>query len=316
MCFIISPSAYATKMLIPGGEVVGISINSDGLLITQTMTVTDENGKKVCPADNADIRPGDRLFAVDGVHVNSAQQLLNYVQGKKNDIAVTLKRDNEDINTVVRPVLSGDCYKLGIKVKEGASGIGTMTFIDPKTKTFAALGHGISDIDTNSLIKCKSGKILTCSLSEPKKGKKGDPGELNGVLGSEVLGSFTKNTPNGLFGEVESLTMFNTKDAVAIADFSDIKTGDAYILSDLDGHGVLKYKIEIKKAEKGNLDGKNIVFKVTDSNLIDKTGGIVQGMSGSPIIQNGKLVGAVTHVFVNDPTRGYGIFIENMLEVA
>ena len=316
ICFIITPYVYAEKKLIPGGEVIGISMESDGLLVTGTIDVTSDTGEKINPAEKADIKSGDRLISVDGIKIAEVNQLTEYVKNHKNDIVLTLKRNNKNINTVITPVLSGDSYKLGIKVKAGACGIGTISFIDPDTKKFVALGHGISDLETNTLIKCKSGKIQTCSLTEPTKGKRGNPGELNGKLESDTLGRLYANTPNGIFGKLENFDFLSNREEMPVADFSEIKSGEAYILSDLDGKQLTKYTINIKKAEKGNLEGKNIVFKVTDEELINKTGGIIQGMSGSPILQNGKIIGAVTHVFVNDPTRGYGIFIENMLAEA
>jgi len=311
-----SSYAFAEKTLIPCGDVVGISIMSEGLLVTDTIELTNNDGKKITPAKKAGIKCGDRIISADGNPINSSEQLIDYVKDRNNDIVLTLKRNAKTINTVITPVLCDDSYKLGIWVKDSCAGIGTLTFIDPENNNFGALGHGISDIDTNTLIACRDGKIMSCKTNTPTKGKKGTPGELNGSLGEKTIGSFSINSDCGLFGSIENIDHFASRTELKTASFSEIRPGFATILSDVDGTGVKEYEIEIKKTAYGNLDGKNIEFSVTDKDLIEKTGGIVCGMSGSPIIQNGKLVGAVTHVFVNDPTRGYGIFIENMLAEA
>ena len=321
-CFIFTLSffcasyAFAEKTLIPCGDVLGISIMSEGLLVTDTAELINNEGKKTAPAEKAGIKCGDRIISADGNRISSSEQLTQYVKNRNNDIILTIKRNEETINTVITPVLCDTSYKLGIWVKDSCAGIGTLTFVDPQNNNFGALGHGISDIDTNTLIVCRDGKIMSCNVHSPTKGKKGTPGELNGSLGSEVFGDFSLNTENGLFGTVTNIDHFKSRIPLETASFSEIRPGHATILSDVDGTGVKEYDIEIKKAAYGNLNGKNIEFSVTDKKLIEKTGGIVCGMSGSPLVQNGKLIGAVTHVFVNDPTRGYGIFIENMLAEA
>lgn len=308
--------ALAEKTLIPCGDVIGISMMSEGLLVTDTVFLTNSEGEKISPAKKAGIKCGDRIISADGNRINSSEQLISYVENRSSDIVLTLKRNEQTLNTVITPILCDTSYKLGIWVKDSCAGIGTLSFINPENNCFGALGHGISDMDTDTLIVCRDGKIMSCNANEPTKGKKGTPGELNGSLGADTIGSFSVNSDCGLFGKIEDLNYFNERPQLKTASFSEIKPGHAVILSDVDGTGIKEYTIDIKKTAYGNLDGKNIEFSVADDSLIAKTGGIVCGMSGSPIIQNGKLIGAVTHVFVNDPTRGYGIFIENMLAEA
>ena len=315
LVFSFFTNAYSVfaKKLIPVGETIGISIMTDGLLVIDTEEIIDENGSKKNPAKKAGIKAGDRIISADGNKINSIEEFSEYVNSRENDIVLTFKRNSEILNTVITPIKSAECVKLGIWVRDSTAGLGTLTFIDPETKSFGALGHGISDIDTNTLITCRNGKIIGCIQEDAIRGKRGTPGELNGHFSNEILGCFQKNSNFGIFGKINDSKALFEENAIDSASFSEISEGEAKILSDVDGKGVLEYSIDIKKLNERNPDGKNIVFKVTDEDLISKTGGIVQGMSGSPIIQNGKLVGAVTHVFVNDPTRGYGIFIENML---
>ncbi len=318
LVFAFCSNAYSVfaKKVIPIGETVGISIMTDGLLVIGTETISDENGNKQSPAKKAGIKSGDTIISADGNKINSTEDLLEYIDTHENDIVLTLKRNGDVINTVVSPIKSKDGVKLGLWVRDSTAGLGTLTFVDPENKSFGALGHGISDIDTDTLILCRKGEILGCVQDNAIAGKKGTPGELNGHFSNEILGNFQKNSSSGIFGKITNDKIILQKNAVDTASPSEITEGDAKILSNVDGKGVLEYSIEIKKINQGNIEGKNIVFKVTDQNLISKTGGIVQGMSGSPILQNGKIVGAVTHVFVNDPTKGYGIFIENMLNEA
>ncbi len=318
IAFSFFPTVFANipEAVIPSGETVGISILTDGLLVIDTKEFKDKNGNKISPAKNAGIKNGDRILSADGKQITSSEDLSDYVKERKNDIVLTVNRDGETLNKVISPIYSEDGYKLGIWVRDSTAGLGTVTFINPETGAFGALGHGISDIDTNTLLSCREGLLIDCTVTPPIKGKKGEPGALCADFNSEIIAKFNKNSECGLFGEISDTSYINPSAAVKIASAQEITEGEATILSDVDGSGVSEYKIEIKKFKEGNLDGKNITFKVTDESLISKTGGIVQGMSGSPIVQNGKLVGAVTHVFVNDPTRGYGIFIENMLAEA
>ena len=205
------------------------------------------------------------------------------------------------------------CYKAGLWVRDSTAGIGTLTFYNPENYTFAALGHGICDYDTDLLMKSGGGSINFCKIKSVIKSEKGAPGEILGEFSPKAEGSILTNSDLGIYGEIASLP---DAAAVPVASRFEIKTGDAEILCDVDGQGPSAYTIEITRvATSARLSGKSLVFRITDRGLLEKTGGIVQGMSGSPILQNGKLVGAVTHVFVNDASKGYGIFAENMLDM-
>ncbi len=306
LCFNASVFAYT---LIPSGEAVGVTVKTDGLLVTGITQVTSENGQSVNAAYKAGVKKGDRIMAVDGNILKTNEELASYVINRHQKIVLTILRKNKTLNLMIEPVKTDTGYKIGLWVRDSTAGIGTITCINKNTGEFVGLGHGISDIDTNEIINIRDGNILKCSITSPTKGEKGNPGELNGIFSSKLLGKITDNTRSGIKGKLNDIPE-NTE--YTLADKSEITTGCAQILSNVDGMGVKAYNVEIKKIMLNNNDGKNMVIKVTDTSLIEITGGIVQGMSGSPIIQNGKIVGAVTHVFVNDPTRGYGIFIENM----
>ncbi len=307
LCFNANAFAYS---VIPSGEAVGVTVKTDGLLVTGITEITSENGQSVNAAYRAGVKKGDRIMAVDGNILNTNEELASYVINRHQKIVLTINRKNKTLNLMIEPVKTDSGYKIGLWVRDSAAGIGTITCIDKNTGEFVGLGHGISDIDTNELINIREGNIFKCSITSPTKGKKGSPGELNGIFSSELIGKINDNTSSGISGNLIKAT---GNSEYTVAKKEEIEAGAAQILSNVDGMGVKAYNVEIKKIMINNTDGKNMVIKVTDPSLTQKTGGIVQGMSGSPIIQNGKLVGAVTHVFVNDPTRGYGIFIENML---
>ena len=206
-------------------------------------------------------------------------------------------------------------YQLGVWLRDSMAGIGTMTFYDPDSGVFAALGHGINDVDTAQLMPLQSGSIMYSEVTDVKKGEKGAPGELHGAFQvNRDLGELYANTASGVFGRLEDGTLTDGLEPVPVAERKEVKTGAATILSNIAGDQVEEYQVEIIRVYPANgADTRNLMLKVTDPRLLETTGGIVQGMSGSPILQNGKLVGAVTHVLVNDPTQGYGILAENML---
>jgi stage IV sporulation protein B len=226
-------------------------------------------------------------------------------------------RDGKKYKANLLPVKSSSDgkYKAGLWVRDSTAGIGTITFYNPDDGSFAGLGHGIYDSETELLLPLSRGAVVGLDMEDILKGKTGHPGELKGSFGTEKKGSLLKNTTGGVFG-VLSTPPETVSDPLPCALKGEVVKGDAYILSNVDGRGVKKYSINIDKIYSGNEATKNFVISVTDERLLELTGGIVRGMSGSPIIQNDKLVGAVTHVLVNDPTRGYGIFIENMLKEA
>ena len=289
------------------GECVGVKVYTDGLLITDTVTLTETNGRKVNIASGYGIKKGDIIKKVNGNTAVSAKSISDAL--KFGDVSLTLLRNGKEFDVTVTPAKTKDGLKLGLWLRDSTAGLGTITcsFGD----RFVGLGHGICDIDTGNIMPVRYGIIQNCSRFGIIKGEKGSPGAITGDIDGEKLGKVINNTRLGISGTLSSPS--DGKD-METADKSEIKTGDATIMCDVDGDGVKEYAIQIKHVALSQSQGKDMVIKVTDEELLKKTGGIVQGMSGSPIIQKGKLVGAVTHVFVNDPTRGYGIFIENMLE--
>lgn len=307
--------------VVPCGMAVGVTMETKGIMVLGTGFVTNEESQ-VCEPSKGMLKSGDFILKAGGQEMTSKEDLIEVVKNngeKKMDFEIERKGENKTIQ--ITPVFSKEdqCCKIGVWVRDSTQGIGTLTFYDPQTNFFGALGHGVYDIDTKELMSIKEGRITPSSISEVKKGEKGVPGELMGkVGGKETLGTIEKNTEVGLYGFVneEGKTFLNQKnEAMPIAMQQEVQEGPATILSNIEGNEIKEYAIEIENVSRfGNNDSKGMTIKITDEALLKNTGGIVQGMSGSPIIQNGKLIGAVTHVFVQDPTKGYGIFIENMLK--
>ena len=300
--------------VIPGGKSIGINLNVDGILILGFSDFYGEDGKKHCPAKEAGLKEKDVITYVNGTEVTSASQFSSMVDScADSKINLEYVRNGQKATTDIIPVKSAEdgCYRLGLWARDGTSGLGTLTFINPKTNRFAALGHAVTDAETGDVINLGSGNIYYSAVTDVKKGSRGLAGELQGSFISSEIGQIEKNTEFGIYG-----TFYDEADlekAVYVASRNEIVCGKATMLCCTVGNTVEEYEIMIEKINPGSYDNKSMIISVTDQNLISKTGGIVQGMSGSPLIQNGKLIGAVTHVFVNDPTRGYGIFIENML---
>jgi stage IV sporulation protein B len=316
-------SVTSQKSLIPGGNSIGVSLYTNGALVVGTTEVTDGEGITHFPAIDAGLMPGDVIEKVNGIAVRDAghlSMLVNKVKGM--DVDLECRRDNRVFVTQIRPVkdTSDAKYRLGLWVRDSTAGVGTLTFVEPKTQHLGALGHAITDVDTGSLLSVKNGEITESRIIDVKIGKKGLPGELVGNFSDrrKVLGTIFKNTAFGIYGKAtKKITNPFYKNPLPIAYQYNIKLGKASILTTIDDEGIQEYAIQILKINRQTSPGsKGLVIEITDPRLLEKTGGIVQGMSGSPIIQDGKIVGAVTHVFVNDPKKGYGIFIEWMLEEA
>ena len=319
---IVQPvSAREAKTVIPGGNCIGVSLCADGALVVSTADVTSTDGSFSSPAADAGIKPGDLIQEFNNEKINGVEDLENAIKNAKGkNSTVKIKRQAKELDILVKPKASDkdNAFRIGAWVKDAASGIGTMTYYDPKTKTFAALGHGICDPETGNILSIGNGDILDATIVSVDKGEKGVPGELNGVFSdsNSAIGKIIHNCELGIFGQLEA-SFITSATPLPIANRNEITTGPAYIRANIEGSKVEQFNIEITKILPKTISSqKNMIIKITDEKLLNKTGGIVQGMSGSPIIQNGKLVGAVTHVFVNDPTRGYGIFIENMLSEA
>lgn len=308
-------AAVGGRMLIPGGVPFGVRLCHEGVTVVGLPDVRTGGTGSGSPAKDAGIRVRDIILSVDGKRVTSAADmaaLIGECGGKTLDL--TLRRGDGELTISVTPVLSDDGYKAGLWIRDSTAGIGTVTFIDPATGAFAGLGHGICDSDTGELVKPGRGIVVNVAISGVEKGQAGAPGELRGYFSSGKIGSLTGNTECGVFGVFAELPEGMSGDAKAIPAATSAEThdGDAEIICTSDS-GTGRYKVRISGIDRSGRPVKNFVVTVTDPDLIAKTGGIVQGMSGSPIIQDGKLIGAVTHVLVNSPEMGYGIFIDNML---
>ncbi len=302
-------------VVIPGGQAVGIKLYINGLLVVGLSDI--ESGEKtLSPGKAAGIESGDLITEINNKRLESAADLSRIIQeGAGGEVEATIIRDGKPISKKITPVYydgSGD-YKIGVWVRDSAAGIGTITFINPDDNSFGALGHGISDVDTGDIINIKNGEITGCSISSIIRGEVGSPGELRGTFDGNTIGDITVNRDDGIFGKIENAA--DESEAIPIALRTQVRTGEAHIYSSINGSEVEKYSIIIERtSHQSKRSAKGMVIRVTDERLLEKTGGIVQGMSGSPIIQDGRLAGVVTHVFVSDPTRGYGMFSEWMVE--
>ena len=305
----------AVQTVIPGGMPFGVKLQTKGVVVVG-ISPLDDSDDGVCPASKAGIKTRDVIIGANGKEINSIDDFskaLDDSGGK--EIRLSVVRERKEIKVGLIPVKSekDGHYKAGIWVRDGAAGIGTVTFICPDEHFFAGLGHGICDPDTGILMPMSHGTVYDVSIGSIRKGKEGTPGELRGFFSGPKTGALLANTEYGTFGMLSVLPK-STEKPIGIADPKDVKCGEACILCTLDNNRTEKYSVSITKIIDRNRDSKNFVIRVTDKRLLEKTGGIVQGMSGSPIIQDGKLVGAITHVFVNEPQNGYGIFAKTMLE--
>ena len=299
------------KYLIPGGELVGIRLKTNGVLVVGTESFRS-NGNTVTPAEDAGITIGDSLLEINGKAISTNKELAEIIANSSGQaINLIISRNGEIKELTLLPQISDITgnYKGGLWVRDSTGGIGTLTYFDIENGTFASLGHGIYDTDTNKLLPSESGELYSAELNGIQKGVSGCAGELKGVISGNAFGKIKTNCDNGIFGNAYYIDTSSEMMPVAAAD--EINTGEAQIISTINNEKAY-YNIEIEKINL-NSENKNMIIKITDEELLSATGGIIQGMSGSPIIQNGRIVGAVTHVFVNDPTRGYGIFIDNML---
>ena len=306
----------ATK-LVPLGMTIGVRINTDGVMVLGTGPVHGADGNTSKPSDGK-LLAGDLIVTVNNVPVKSKEALEQMVAESKGDLYVLVRRDGAEVLLTITPALSAadNTLRMGAWVRDSTKGIGTLTFYDPETKRFGALGHGIMDVDTKLLMSVKDGMIMPSTVTSVKRGARGAPGELEGVVEStRVLGTVTENGTSGIFGRLaQNDTEPFSAEAIPAATRNQIQTGPATILTNAVDNRVQAFDIRIENINRFVTDEtKSMVIRITDPALLAVTGGIVQGMSGSPILQNGKIVGAVTHVFVQDPTKGYGIFIEYML---
>ena len=306
------------KEVYVSGDAVGIYMQTKGVLIIDTGEILSESGETEEPARDI-VKPGDYIVAFDQNRIQCKQDLMEDLAALDGDsVMLKVRRGKETIPLSLTPVKDKEGkYKLGIWVRDDTQGIGTLTYVDEDGR-FGALGHGISDVDTGELLSIADGNLYDAQILGIRKGEKGNPGELSGLIrydADNILGEISENSKNGIFGIMDAWRMKNLDlKKISIGYKQDLKTGPASILCCTDGE-VKEYAAEITRIDMNHEDSnKSFVIRITDKELLEKTGGIVQGMSGSPVLQNGKLFGAVTHVFVQDSTSGYGIFAETMLE--
>jgi len=300
--------ANAARLLVPVGKVIGLQLQNDTLTVAAYDDVFGE------AARSAGLKIGDEIVDINGCSVSCAEDVRSVLQEAPVPVKLTVRRGSKLSRVALTPKQTESGPRMGVYLRQGISGIGTVTFYDPETGLFGTLGHGVSDA-AGSLLQMTRGSAYEACIVSVKKGKSGDPGQLKGSAESAaVFGNLLRNTPQGVFGT----THYGWQgEPVPTAQYGEIQTGPARIRCQVNGESVRDYSAEILKIyPQTRSDGRNFLLRITDSELLQSTGGIVQGMSGSPILQEGKLVGAVTHVLVNDPTRGYGIYIENMLDAA
>lgn len=305
------------KMVVPGGFAFGIRMHTQGVIVVG-MSDIQKGTQNLNPAKDAGLKIGDVLISLDDMPVTQNSDIKNYIEEcGGNEVKLTVIREGSEMDFYLSPVKSDydGGFKAGIWVRDSSAGIGTMTYYDPETLGFGGLGHAVCDIDTGKIMPLFSGEIVDVNISGVNIGQSGKPGELKGSFtGDEPLGQLYINSEAGIFGVLSEPVI--DSELVPIAMRQEIHPGPAQIYSTISGNKPQPFDIEIEKVNYSDATvSKNMIIKVVDTQLMSLSGGIVQGMSGSPIIQDGQLVGAVTHVFVNDPTRGYGIFAENMEKV-
>ncbi|MBP2631828.1 MAG: stage sporulation protein [Firmicutes bacterium] len=308
--------------VIAGGQSIGVVLKSEGVLVVGSSPVVSTDGSLTNPAKKAGIQVGDRILQINDIAVHrdvDVAEILDRCGNDQKDASILLKRNEENIYVQIKPILCPETkrYRIGLFVRDSAVGVGTLTFFDPKSFIYGALGHVITDSDTNQPIPCGDGKIVPASVSGIQSGKNGQPGEKIGsfIEEDQLIGNIEKNTRFGIYGKINSEKIdLVLSEPIEVASMNQIQPGYAEMLTVIDGQTIERFAIQIEKVNMQNYpEGKGIVVKVIDERLLARTGGIVQGMSGSPIIQNGKIVGAITHVFVHDPTKGYGCFMDWML---
>ena len=308
--------------LCAGGNSVGVRVSTDGVLAVGYSDLTTINGEVASPAQNGGIQIGDRLISINGNKIKNSKDLSKKInESKSENVEILIERNGEEITKNINLSKNGDGdYKIGLWVRDSTAGVGTLTFYDKESGKYGAIGHPITDSETEKILSIKNGDLLNSSIISIKTGVKGNPGELRGIFSSDKkpIGNVTGNTQCGIFGSMNTENLKNINNKTYKVGWRDeIQPGPAQIITTIDEEGPKLYDIEIVKlAKQDSISTKSMVIKITDERLLEKTGGVVQGMSGSPIIQNDKIIGAVTHVLVNKPEVGYGIYIEWMLKDA
>ena len=316
----INVNVIERTKVIPCGDLIGVKMYSKGALVVGFSEIEGADNKIYKPYNNSGIKEGDTIVEINGNSISNTNELVDQVNKANGDCLVVKYKSGEAVKkTNITPVKNSmNEYKLGIWVRDAAAGVGTLTFVEPSTGNFAALGHGIVDIDTGGIFNISNGELVGSRMISIRKGEKNNPGEIRGIIDSaDVIGNIRKNTNYGVFGATYDMSNYinqNNKE-YEVALRSEIKEGEAEVICELENNKKTSYKIKIEKIyTSNNYDNKSMLIKIVDDRLINKTGGIIQGMSGSPIIQNGKFIGAITNVLVNDPTMGYAIFGDLMIK--
>lgn len=308
----INVSVIPTTTVIPVGKAIGMKLYTKGVLVVGMSEIENEEKIKEKPYENSGIEEGDSIIAINNEEINTTDELIQQVNNSNGEsLKIKYVKNDKILETSIVPVKTKEDYKIGLWVRDAAAGIGTLTFYEPSTNMFMSLGHGIIDIDTEEIVDISRGELVTANILSIIKGEKNKPGEIKGSITKGVaIGDIYKNTKMGVYGNVKNRQYIDTTyNEMEVAERSEIKTGKATILCQLDSGAPQEYQIEIERIYlNNNTDNKSMLIKITDEELLNKTGGIIQGMSGAPIMQNGKFIGAVTNVLVKDPTKGYAIF--------
>lgn len=317
LAMLVSAQAAEISSLIPIGHTVGIQMSAEGVLVVRLDDVQTADGA-VCPAREAGVQEGDLIVGVNGAQISANDDLQKQIAlSGGQPVELTLESDGSSRTVTVTPCADEDgVYRIGVLARDGMAGIGTLTYVDPETGAYGSLGHGICDNETGVLIPLRDGSLIESSVGSVQRGEVGEPGALQGEFDSDkAIGTVDENTESGIFGTLTDSSIYSSLESVPVASADEIEVGEAEILTNVEGDTVEKYSVQVEKIYPQDDEyGRGMMLRVTDPELIEKTGGIVQGMSGSPVLQNGKLIGAVTHVLVNDPTCGYAIGIERMIE--
>lgn len=314
----VTVNVIPNTVVIPGGEAIGLRLYTSGVLVVGMSEIVGTDNKSYSPYKDSGIQEGDMIVKIDDKAITCTSDLITKVnECNGNSVEITYVRDGNNYITEIKPTKTEkNEYKLGLWVRDAAAGVGTITYYDPESQMFGALGHGILDIDTDQLIDIAKGEVITSKILSIVKGEKGKPGEVQGSIDNgKVIGEVYKNTNFGIYGKLTDVSLIEGGKTLEVMPRDEVKLGKATIICTLDNNKREEYEIEIEKLYTStNRNNKNMIIKVTDKRLLEKTGGIIQGMSGSPILQDGKFVGAVTHVMVNNPEKGYGIFADTMLK--
>lgn len=314
-------SSNVERKVNPIGRTIGLKLYTDGALVVGMSEVDGLDGIKYKPYENSGIKEGDMIKSINGKPISNTEELIDIINESNGEsISIRYQRESEEIYTTITPIKAIDGnYMIGLWVRDAAAGIGTLTYYEESTSSFAALGHGINDVDTNKLLNISNGELVTSQIVSIVKGEKGKAGEIRGIIdGGENIGNIEVNSIIGVYGKVTNFDYINKVKLpeVAVAPRNEIKEGKATIICQLTNENKIEeYEIEIKKIYRINYkNNKSMLIKITDERLIEKTGGIIPGMSGTPIIQDGKFIGAITNVLLNDPTQGYAIFADMMMQ--